>query len=94
MGSTLRSKYYKKIDVWKKIDDKCVVRFRCYELIGEGEFCVQSADYFYYPISNEQLIKSENQQLELFLDIDPTERSETFSTLEEAILAHEAEFAE
>lgn len=93
MGSTLGSKCYKKVDVWKKVDDKCLIRFRCYELLGEGKFCVQSADYFYPPISSEQMLVAENRQVELFLDVDPTERSETYSTLEEAIIAHEADFS-
>lgn len=83
---------YEKIDVWKKVDDKCLIRFRCYKVLGKEKYYVQSSDYFYLPISSEKLMLFESQQLELFLDIEPNERTSSFASLEEAIDEHEKEF--
>lgn len=55
-------------------------------------FCVQSADYFYQSITKDQLLLAECQQIELFFDMDLSDRTEMYPTLEEAIKVHESEF--
>ncbi len=88
----LTDKLYKSIDVWRKHSNKCAIRYRCFQVVGEKKFCVQSADYFYYPIDKEQIENFESQFLQLFIDCLPDERTETYATLEEAIKKHEEEF--
>lgn len=91
MDTNIKHKYFRKIDVWKRIDAKSLVCFRCYELLGEGRFYVQSSDYFYLPISRGQVELSESQQIELFLEESLTERAISYPTLQDAISAHELE---
>jgi hypothetical protein len=82
---------YKTIDVWKR-SDGVAVRYRCFELIPGGQFCVQSADF--YPLSSDRAKDYflERQLAELFLEQAPNDRSGTFETLEEAIAFHDREF--
>ena len=83
---------YKLINVWKKMGKNSVVRFRCFEIIGKNQFCVQSADFFQYPV-NEKAIKSlDKQSIELFIEDFPDKRSKVYTSLEEAITEHEKEF--
>ena len=86
------NKLYKAIDIWKKTDNGSVIRFRCFEIIGENQFCVQSADYFHYPVNETQIEYLDKQLIELFIEQAPDKRNETYSTLEEAIAAHEVIF--
>lgn len=83
---------YRKIEVWKQNGHNNMVRFTCFELLEEKKFCVQSADYFYLPIDDNQLAIHNKQQIELFIDLLPNERSGIYDSLVEAITAHEMEF--
>jgi hypothetical protein len=82
---------YKAIDVWRRDGDRAK-RYRCFEVISTGRFCVQSADF--YPISNDtpQREFHERQFVELFLSQPPDERSTTFDSLADAIAHHDREF--
>ncbi len=84
----------KAIDVWKRLPDGHVVRYRCFEILGGGGYCVQSADFFTLPIDDAQLKFFEKQFLELLIEEDPTERSAIYPTLEQAIEAHDRDFSE
>lgn len=88
----ISAKLYKSIDVWKVHEDNILIRYRCFEMLGEKKFCVQSADFFRLPIAEEQIHQLEKQAMELFLETLPDERSETFTSLEEAIEMHESDF--
>lgn len=90
----INKKLYKVIDVWKKYSDKCAVRYWCFEILGESRYCVQSCDYFYYPVDKKQIQISDSQFVELFIESLPEDRTETYSTLDEAIRMHEKEFTE
>jgi hypothetical protein len=46
---------FKAIDIWKKLDDTAAIRYRCFERIADGQFCVQSADYFHLPLRQDQV---------------------------------------
>jgi len=85
---------FKTIDVWKRVDGGGAIRYRCFELIPEGRFCVQSAD-FYRPGHDDQSTESLDKQFrELFLEQSPDERAQrTFASLEEAIANHDEEFS-
>jgi hypothetical protein len=83
---------YKAIDVWKKVDSDTVVRYRCFESLNSGRFCVQSADFYRIPADADQVRNLSSQFVELLVEQDPAERSREYATLAEAITAHDKEF--
>lgn len=85
---------FKSFDVWKKTGNAGLVRYRCFENMDTGKFCVQSADFYHSPIKAEQLIQSEKQFLELMIDESPFTRSGSFDSVAEAIAHHDSEFAD
>ena len=82
----------KAIDVWKRLPNDRAVRYRCFEVLPAGGFCVQSADFFALPIGDAQLRFSEKQFLELLIEESPVDRCVVYPTLHEAIEAHERDF--
>jgi hypothetical protein len=82
---------YKVIDVWRRTDAGAI-RYRCFELIPSGHFCVQSADFYRDALSASKAEFLDCQFVELFLEQPPDDRSVTFATLEEAIARHDLEF--
>lgn len=83
---------FEKIDVWKRVDGKCVARYQCLKRMSDGLFTVQNTDFLYLPISLLSLKNSDQQFLELFMDDDPSDRCDWFPSLIEAINKHNAEF--
>jgi hypothetical protein len=83
---------YKSIDIWKRLDGKTLVRYRCFEILASNRFCVQSSDYYHLPLDVSQLAQSDRQFLELLIEEAPEARAETYLTLEEAIRMHDLEF--
>jgi hypothetical protein len=82
---------YRQIDVWRRSKKLGLIRFRCFEVLPGGGFCVQSSDFFDSADAkrDEQL---EEQNLELLLESAPDVRSTPFRTLIDAIEAHVREF--
>lgn len=85
---------FKAIDIWKRIDDTTAVRYRCFQRLTDGQFCVQSADYYHLPLNEEQVKILDKQFLELFIEESPDQRSSLHPNLEEAITFYELEFAD
>ncbi|MCY7322744.1 MAG: hypothetical protein LH660_13320 [Phormidesmis sp. CAN_BIN36] len=85
---------FKAIDIWKRIDNITAVRYRCFQQLSDGQFCVQSADYYHLPPNENQVRTLDRQFLELFIEEAPDQRSSLYRTLEEAIAQYELEFAE
>jgi hypothetical protein len=85
---------YRAFDVWKRPAPNTAVRYRCFEDLANGKFCVQSSDFYSLPITSEQIISLEKQFLELLLEESPVERSGFYSTIEQAMEAHDEEFAD
>jgi len=84
--------YYKAIDVWSRKNKSTVVRYRCFQLLPDSGYAVQSADYYNAPLRDARPAEHEKQFLELFLEEDPKVRSPLFPTLVEAIRAFDQEF--
>jgi hypothetical protein len=82
---------YRAIDVWKK-NDGGLIRYRCFQILESGKYCVQSADFYYLPIERELLKQNEQQFFELLIASPPDERAGAFDSLEEAIRAHDQDF--
>jgi hypothetical protein len=87
--------FYREISVWERRATGQLVRYRCLELLPEGGFCVQSAD-FYRPGHNwaEQDRMLTQQFIELLVEDSPERRSRTYTTLREAIERHQQEFGD
>jgi hypothetical protein len=87
-------KLYRAIDVWKKTGDGRLLRYRCFEVLPEGRYCVQSADFYDVPMPEERVRQHERQFFELLSETPPDERSETYETLDMAIQMHDSDFDE
>jgi hypothetical protein len=92
MEADARMKLYKSIDVWRRRGPTTVIRYRCLQILPDGGYCVQSADFFNIPITADRIRESEQQFVELLAEQAPDERSGGYSTLEQAIAAHDADF--
>ena len=44
--------YAKSIDIWEKINDISIARYRCFQTIPENKYYVQSQDYYYWDSEN------------------------------------------
>jgi hypothetical protein len=84
---------YRSVDVWKRISKARVVRYRCFEDLSSGRFSVQSADFYKIPLDAKEVADSDKQYLELLAEQSPEERAGSFDSLEEAIEAHDKDFA-
>jgi hypothetical protein len=84
--------YYRAIDVWSRKDEGQIVRYRCFQLLPNGGYSVQSADYYSAPFCDAQFTQHEKQFRELFSEEDPKVRSPLFPTLIEAISAFDRDF--
>jgi hypothetical protein len=83
---------YRAIDVWRRRPNG-VIRYRCFEVLASGRFCVQSADFFSLPVDKQRGDFSDRLFQELLIEQARDERTATFSTLEEAIAGHDRDFA-
>ena len=87
----MATKLYKVVDVWKR-KKETVVRYRCFEVLPDHTFCVQSADYYRPPFSSTQTGHQDKQFMELLMEEAPDSRSKPFPSLEEAIRAFDRDF--
>lgn len=85
---------FKAIDIWKRLDDTKAMCYRCFQRLTDGQFCVQSADYYHLPLHEEQVRMLDRQFLELFIEETPDQRSSLYPTLEEAIAKYDLEFTD
>lgn len=88
-------KFYKEITIWKPVDERTVARYRCFEILPDGKFIVQSKDFIYEDSDklyreNLEMYFIESLSSELFEEMS----AEASSTIEQAIAKHEADFAE
>lgn len=84
---------YEAIDVWKRVSARELVRYRCFRNLATNRYSVQSADFYRIPLDQPQTGNLEKQFYELLAEQAPDERAESFDSIEEAIAAHEREFA-
>ena len=91
--SRVMSELYQAIDVWKRLSDGRLVRYRCFRDISSGRYSVQSSDFYSVPTDPEHIASLEAQYLELLAEQSPSARSGAFDTVEDAIDDHEREFS-
>lgn len=86
-----RAVLYRQIDVWEREAGGRLVRYRCFELLPNLGFCVQSADSFHSEMDHSQSQFLELNALQLLREESPTDRSGVHPTLGDAIAAHKKE---
>ncbi len=86
--------FFQEFNVWKRIDDTSVMRYRCFRVLPDEGYYVQSADNFYYPLDQKQVIQLECSFVDsLFQDgLEAISQNELRKTLEEAIAFFEEGF--
>lgn len=84
--------YYQSSFVWKRIDENTAARYFCLFDINSNKYAVQNTDFFYLPIQKNHIDAASRSLIELFIEIEPKERCEWFSTLMDAIIAHDNDF--
>ena len=85
---------FERIEIWKRVARNLAIRFQCLRRVPDGMFAVQNADYLRPESHGADMQASESRFIELLLDDDPSDRCDWFSSLSEAISAHEKEFAD
>lgn len=89
----IENRLYKEVSVWKRIDDKTLLRYRCFQLLPDEKYCVQSADFYSLPLDEAQAKYLSKQFVELLTEEEPEIRAERlYDSLQEAISAHDADF--
>jgi hypothetical protein len=83
---------YQAVDVWKRISEIQLLRYRCFKNLTTSRYSVQSVDFYQLPLDVAHATSMETQYCELFAEQLPDVRSDSFNSLEEAIAAHDAEF--
>jgi hypothetical protein len=84
---------YQAIDVWKRVSETDLLRYRCFRNLATNKFSVQSADFYRLPLDAAQAANLEKQYLELLEEQEPDKRAGSFDSVEEAITAHDRDFA-
>jgi hypothetical protein len=82
---------YRQINVWERIHEGRIAVYRCFEIIPDGKYCVQSKDFFSVPLEEGVWHQSQEQFLELLSEEAPGRTS--YGTLEEAIRHYDEDFA-
>jgi hypothetical protein len=84
---------YREVSVWERTEGTGLVCYRCLELLPQGGFCVQSADFYQQADDFCKRDKGFARQfIELLIEDSPEARTKVFPTLQEAIEDHKREF--
>ena len=84
---------FQEIRVWKRTTSGQLILYRCFQSLSTKKYYVQSADFYEKSVKSAHISQRDLLFLELLSDLSPEERTEGFATLEEAIQAHDADFA-
>ena len=85
----MSGKLYKAIDVWSRRNG-AIIRYRCFQVLPNESYCVQSVDFCRPPFEEE--FQHDKQFLELLNENAPELRSPLFPSLTEAIEAFDRDF--
>ncbi len=88
----MKNKLYEAIDVWRRISEEQLVRYRCFRILPDNKFCVQSADHYHLPFDEQANRQHDKRFFELLFEESPDVREKTYATSEEAIEAFERDF--
>ena len=86
---------FREFNVWKPLDEKRIIRYRCFEVLPSGKFFVKASDCLYEDSEKEDWDNLERYFLEsLFFGILEELAENASDTIEEAVAKHEADFKE
>ena len=86
---------YKEFFVWKPIDDKSVLRYRCFEILANGKFFVMQSDHFFWGFNRKTVEWIQYVFLRICFRRKFFEQAnEACETIEEAITKFESGFDE
>jgi hypothetical protein len=91
IGATMN--LYEAYDVWRRVSETEIMRYRCFKAVSSQRYSIQSADFYRLPLDPKQIADLDRQYLELFAEQSPDKRSGSFDSLEAAIAAHDRDFA-
>ncbi len=86
---------YRSFAVWKRTGAQAI-RYRCFQLLPDGGYCVQSADFYDMADAAKLSLAIEQhdaQFLQLLLEEAPEQRGGVFASIEAAIEHHDREFS-
>jgi len=80
-------KVFREINVWERFRGGGIAVYRCFEVLPDGKYCVQSRDRFEAPADEEVWRLSEGSFLKLLAGQTPA--LPLYDTLEEAVRRYE-----
>ncbi len=84
---------FKEINVWRQVDDKTLIRYRCFQELPDGKFFVKSADHFQEPFDSETSKQHEMYFVDSLFDDGLISRAKkAYATIEKAIEKFDSEF--
>lgn len=92
MDSTVSQRFYVRKDVLRRLGLNEAILYRCFEVLPDGGYVVQSADRVRLPFSTSEVERLERQYWELFCEVPPEERGDLHPTVEAAIERFDEEF--
>ena len=85
---------YLQLLVWKRPAEGTAVVYVCFQRLRDGMFSVQNAEFFHGGQPEAQWARLHASTGALFLDDDPASRGPWLETLDDAVAAHERDFAD
>lgn len=80
------------VEVWRRLPDGRLLCYRCFHLLPDNLFCVQSADYYGPGDAVDRQREHGKQFLELLAEDASERRGKPAASLEEAIEAFDQDF--
>jgi hypothetical protein len=87
------SRFYKAIDVWRIENEWTLAVYRCFEVLPDHKYCVQSKDFYRSPFDQSMIEPLHRSFLELLSEEPPELRGGLHDSLEDAISAHDDDFS-
>ena len=91
----IKDQLFQELSIWRRVDDKTLLRYRCLQFLPDGRYFVKSSHFYREPLTwdSEQLKQAEFYFVDgMFGDALLEISKESYSTLEEAIAKHDADF--
>lgn len=87
------NRLFKEFKIWKPINDKTVICYRCFEILPDEKFVVKSSDFYYEKNIDKDWKQHEDGFHEnLFFGNFEMLAREASDSIEEAIEKHEKDF--
>ncbi|MCK5363165.1 MAG: hypothetical protein KAR22_09365 [Gammaproteobacteria bacterium] len=85
---------YRQIEVWARLSESEAIIYHCLQNIASQQYMVDRASILRAPINHLDLARSKSEQVFEFIEVIPEDKLEQFSSLEEAIDAHDKAFGD